>query len=188
MFGPQNLGDAVFLTKQEENKITKSNLSNSTKSIHPKPFIATSMDAKLTSPTKAYSTGDNKKTRSTLSSKELLERRARGYCFHCDDLHHPGKDCKTKLYMMWGEIEEEDPRENHEVFRVLIEMEELLMEECIPGEISLNALAGNHSLSTIRMQGDIKNKSVRILIDSEAVGTYCRVHSSSFSYCCGWKY
>lgn len=77
MFRPQTLGDAVFLPKQEESKTTKSAMNNSTKSIHPNPFTATITDTKPTSPIKTYSTGDSKKTRSTLSSNELLERRAK---------------------------------------------------------------------------------------------------------------
>lgn len=74
--------------------------------------------------------------------------------------------------MMWGEEEDEDPGENHEVSRVLTEMKDLLTEQCTPAEISLNALAGNHSLSTIRMQGNIKNKLVNILIDSGSTHSF----------------
>lgn len=115
---------------------------------------------------------EGRKTKSTLSSKELLDRRARGQCFHCDELYHPGKECKTKLYMMKGELEEEEQKGGKEVTDVLSEMEELLSEECIPAEISINALSGNNSLSTIRMQGKVKNQGVSILIDSGSTHSF----------------
>lgn len=46
--------------------------------------------------------------------------------------------------------------ESQEVDEVLTDMEELLNEECVPGQISLSSLAGNHSLSTIRRYGKVK--------------------------------
>lgn len=110
MFKPQTLYDAVLLAKQEESKTSKPTGSSISKVGYSKVY-AGSTDSKqvvatYTNPVKLSYAGEQKRARSTLSNKELLDRRAKGQCFHCDDLYHPEKDCKMKLYMMLGEIEE----------------------------------------------------------------------------------
>lgn len=120
-------------------KITSSSLIPATTKVPPKD---------------STTTGFPNRTKSTLSSKEILDRRAEGLCFHCDDLYHPGKDCKSKLYAMLGENEEESHSED--LNEVIDEMESLLTLVSSPAEISLNAIAGTKSLSTIHLEGFIK--------------------------------
>ena len=170
MFRPQTLVDAIFLAKQEESKTQKS-VVHTTKYSSPKQYSTTSMapEPKTTS-TKFVAAGKGtkefKKYKSTLSSKEILERRERGQCFHCDDPYHPGQACKAKLYALMGEEGEEEVKD------IVDEMEKLLEEPANPGEISINALSGNQSASTIRLQGSIKGKRVNILIDSGSTHSF----------------
>lgn len=153
MFRPQTLADTIFLAKQEE---AKSKTNNNFPKLFTKPTSTSSYETKVStmSPWTENSkpqTKDFSKTRSTLSSKEILERREKGLCFHCDKAYHPGKECKAKIYAILGESDENLTEESME--DVIKEMEHMLKPEESPGEISLLAMAGTKSLSTVRLQG-----------------------------------
>ncbi|XP_074355691.1 uncharacterized protein LOC141695333 [Apium graveolens] len=109
--------------------------------------------------------------KSTLSSREIIERRERGQCFHCDDKYHPGQECKTRLYAILGE-EDEVVLPDQEINKVLSEMEKVLEADITPAEISLNSLSGIKSFSTIRLQGQLKNKKISILVDSRSTHSF----------------
>ncbi|KAL8091683.1 hypothetical protein AgCh_034082 [Apium graveolens] len=64
------------------------------------------------------------------------------------------------------EVEEEDEGWYEE------KGDEYVIEDDKPGQISLNALAGNNSISTIRLQGLVKGKKVHILIDSGSTHSF----------------
>ncbi|KAL8157506.1 hypothetical protein AgCh_002277 [Apium graveolens] len=101
-----------------------------------------------------------------------MERRAKGQCFHCDELFHPGTDCRSKLYKLFGEeLDETELLLLHEEGR---EGDSLSQEH--PVEISLNALAGSQSTSTIRHQGTVKGRRVHILIDSGSTHSFVDVN------------
>lgn len=174
MFKPQSLTDAVFLAKQEESRSCKSLSASTNKNTTPKISIPYNNSSKpytkssLTTPTAPAT--PFAKTRSTLSSKDILARREKGQCFHCDDPYHPGKDCKSRLYMLLGE--EHTPEEHNELNNELEELEALLIEPETPGEISLNAMAGNNTSSTIRLQGKFKGRILNILIDSGSTHSF----------------
>lgn len=172
MFRPQTLADAIFIAKQEESKNFKPVLSN------PKPLLSRPYTSHDTKPiTSVLPISDNKphskefpKSKSTLSPKDILDRRLKGQCFHCDDLYHPGKPCKSKLYLLIGEEDHhQDPKEDN---TIIDEMEAVLVNPEAPGEISLNALSGSQSPNTISLQGTIKKQSVNILIDSGSTHSF----------------
>lgn len=173
MFRPQILGDAVFLAKQEEAKQIKGNNHSSAKSISVKTSVPNYGESKthiLTyygpkNPAKEY-----KRSNSTLSSKEILECRSKGQCFHYDDPYHPGQECKIKLYALLGE--EVDDKKDPEVELIIADMAEQLYNQETLGEISLNALAGHKSSSTLRLQGVIKGRQVSILLDSGSTHSF----------------
>lgn len=122
------------------------------------------------SPFKPSVNKEASKPKSILSSKEIMERRAKGQCFHCDERYHPGQECKAKLYQLVGE--DEIITEGNEIAEVVDDMAELLQGEEQPGELSINALAWLSNLSTIRMKGTIKTHSVYILIDSGSTHSF----------------
>ncbi|XP_074346381.1 uncharacterized protein LOC141685160 [Apium graveolens] len=177
MFRPQTLSDEVFLAKQEESRHTKGYATGYSKTnvLRNQP---TSSNATRTftfqKPTisSGGKDGYQNKARSILSSKEILERREKGQCFHCDDKYHPGQNCKARLYLLTGEEhelsegwEEEDTNDALSTGR----------EGEDPGEISLNALVGNNSGGTLRFQGIIRGKKVSILIDSGSTHSFVDV-------------
>lgn len=175
MFRPQILSDAVFLAKQEEAKGVKPTYQTGAKGVNitaNAKAIPQPKEAKLFSPTSSkISMGKEYQTkRSTLSNKEILQRRERGQCFHCDENYHPGQECEIKLYAMLGE--EEEVLTNLEVTKVLSEMEQVFEEKAPPAEISLNALCGSQSYNTIRLQGQVKNQKVSILVDSGSTHSF----------------
>lgn len=178
MFRPQTLVDTIFLAKQEETKSGKNtgtfqksyNVANTTgNTTLTKADNKPSFSAPINYSSKALAKPLNR-PKSTLSTKEILERREKGQCFHCDDPYHPGQPCKARLYVLMGEQQEE--QEAQGVAEVVEEMEQLLVHSETPGEISINALSGSKSISTIRLQGVIKGKRVSVLIDSGSTHSF----------------
>lgn len=110
MFRPQIFNNAAFLAKQEETKTPKS-AGISAKTFSTKASTTTVFpigESKSQTSFGPSQVKEFKKGRSTLSSKEILERREKGQCFHCDDPYHPGQSCKAKLYALLGEEQEEE--------------------------------------------------------------------------------
>lgn len=71
---------------------------------------------------------------------------------------------------MLGEAEEFPSEEG--LVEVIQEMEFVLEQTNIPGEISLNAMAGNKSLGTVRLEGFIKKQKINILVDSGSTHSF----------------
>lgn len=162
MFKPQTLADTIFLAKLEESRHSKFTLNsakpyaktayshvseptthNSTKS-YTKAAYSPINEPKSSRPTAFHpktSYKDQSRPRSTLSNKEILERREKGLCFHCDESYHPGRDCKARLYAMIGD--EEMINKEEDMSDIIKEMESMLHNKEKPGKISLNAMAGN---------------------------------------------
>ena len=176
MFRPQTLADIMFLAKHEEAKgykaqmpykpgaATTSNNTTSPSKLEYKPHAAN------VSVSNKFTGKESQRTKSTLSFKEIMERRERGQCFHCDDPYHPGQSYMAKLYTLLGE--EPDKIRGPDIDEVVREMEQLLTAEESPGDISVNALSGNKAIGTIRLQGMIKGKRVSILIDSGSTHSF----------------
>ncbi|KAJ0099989.1 hypothetical protein Patl1_20488 [Pistacia atlantica] len=73
-----------------------------------------------------------------------------GHCFNCDERFHRGHRCKAKFF--------------------LLIMDEIAEEEASPDEhelaaISLHALFGQQSLSTIRLHGNLLGHHVEVLVN-----------------------
>lgn len=176
MFRPQTLADAVFLAKQEEAKSKRGGGGSTQSRSVNRPVNTTIGEVKRptsfghqSSVLKGQSK-ENFRPKSTLTSKEILDRRAKGLCFHCDETYHPGKDCKAELYAMLGDTDE--PIVSEGLTDIIQEMETMLGNEETPAEISLNAMAGHQSFSTVRLQGTIKNCTVSILVDSGSTHSF----------------
>lgn len=174
MFRPQTLTDTVFLAKQEESK-TKKSYHQSGKTFSKFGSMGTTEVKKVQFPTYTStpqkSGYKNAKNKSTLSSKEIMERRSKGLCFHCDESYHPGRECKAKLYSLTGELDE-SKEEEEGIEEVIQEMETMFKDTEILGEISLNAMAGNKSKGIVRLQGTIKKHPVSILVDSGSTHSF----------------
>ena len=112
---------------------------------------------------------------------EIERRREQGLCFKCDERYRPGHRCKKKqlqvLILSEENMEEEKPPdiEIQEVEEVQVGREST---EFIEGQtsqlmsLSLNALAGFNGGRTIKLEGEVKNHSVLVLIDCGATHSF----------------
>lgn len=90
-----------------------------------------------------------------LSWEELKKKRSLGLCFSCDERYTPGHRCKQpQLFIMEGEHDTES--EEDEAARG---------DESIP-EITLHALSGWDSPTTIRLHTRVHNQRLLALVDS----------------------
>lgn len=175
MFRPQTLMDAVFLAKQEDARSSRHYAAIQIKTSQGKTTGGGNSDSKSWTAQKhtvipANKEGFQKQQRSILSSKEILERRERGQCFHCDEKYHPGQNFKAKLYALTGE--EPELGEDLAILPTDHTGSSTVLDTECPGEISLNALVGNNSGGTLRFQGSIRGKKVSILIDSGSTHSF----------------
>ncbi|KAD6454665.1 hypothetical protein E3N88_09371 [Mikania micrantha] len=92
-----------------------------------------------------------------LSHKEIEEKRAKGERFGCSEKYTPAHQCKNKQLFSIELIEEEDviPQDDNEALPPIQEP-----------YISLNAIMGVYSFSTMRVKGSIGTKPLHILIGS----------------------
>ncbi|XP_074346537.1 uncharacterized protein LOC141685327 [Apium graveolens] len=102
-----------------------------------------------------------------LTLAEINERKLKGLCFHCDKKFEPGHDCrKKKIYIMVGD-EGEDCKSDGKDLAVV--WEEDNTQNNAEGEeiakISLHAMTGSVGSCTIKLKGQIKGKTITILVD-----------------------
>jgi len=97
--------------------------------------------------------------------QKLEEKRAKGLCYSNDIKYTKGHKCaEKKLFYIDCEEEEEKEKERSKEEDILWE-QSLDKEEMHP-PISCNALAGITTPQTIKIEGQIKQKKVILLIDS----------------------
>ncbi|KAD7480254.1 hypothetical protein E3N88_03390 [Mikania micrantha] len=90
-------------------------------------------------------------------AKVAEEKRAKGECFWCNEKYSPTHNCKFKhLYILEIHGNDEDEEENNN------ELQEMEMD----AQISIHALSGVSSFSTMRVIGTIGTRQLQILIDS----------------------
>lgn len=100
---------------------------------------------------------------------ETTARREKGLCYHCDEVFAPGHKCKNRqVYMLISEEDECIPEEN-QVKELAVIMqgekgEELhIKDDC---GVSIHALLGTHGVHTIKLQGQVHNSFISLLLDS----------------------
>ncbi|KAD3068970.1 hypothetical protein E3N88_36850 [Mikania micrantha] len=145
-----NFNKGNFVSKDNSGSST---LSNANKlPLHPTPLKALP----------AMSTNSNKtNTGRRLSSREFDEKRAKGECFWCTDKYTPGHNCKGKQLFLFEVIEEGDT----EMFQVSGNSDESV-DASVDPHLSLHAITGIPSYSTMKIVGAIGTKPLQILIDS----------------------
>ncbi|XP_076896345.1 uncharacterized protein LOC143549303 [Bidens hawaiensis] len=92
----------------------------------------------------------------TLTTKEIADKRARGECFGCNEKYSSSHKCKNKQLFSIEVWEGEDTEE----------YSENVSHDDLDPQISLNAIMGVTSYSTMRVTGSIGTKQLHILIDS----------------------
>ncbi|CAA0816707.1 Unknown protein, partial [Striga hermonthica] len=97
-----------------------------------------------------------------LTASEMAARREKGLCYNCDEQFTYGHRCKHRLnFMTMTEEEEVNYLQSTQHTEEVEEMDKI--EEI---QMSLNAIAGEDGLTTMRVFGDIKGHKLHILIDS----------------------
>ncbi|XP_018843425.2 uncharacterized protein LOC109007962 [Juglans regia] len=101
-----------------------------------------------------------------ISESQMQERRKKGLCYFCDEKWQPGHKCsRPKVYVLDGmEIGETSVHTSEK--ELLVEEIHEEPESADIASISLQAMVGSPSTTTMRMVGHIHNKKVVILIDS----------------------
>ena len=105
-----------------------------------------------------------------LTHRDMLEKRAKGLYFTCDDKWSHNHICKNRweLNVIFGPGELDDD----------VEEEEGGAEEETPlamAEISLSTVVGISHPQTMRMKGDINGQEVIVMIDSGATNNFISV-------------
>ncbi|XP_039064690.1 uncharacterized protein LOC120209873 [Hibiscus syriacus] len=94
-------------------------------------------------------------------------RRTHNLCFKCGEKYTPGHQCKVRQLNCMEE--EEDSAKKGMTEEEAGEKEDVENEAL---EISINAITGNVSHTTLRIQGFIKGKPLNILIDSGSTHSF----------------
>ena len=103
-----------------------------------------------------------------LTPQLLEEKRAKWICYNCDIKYTKGHKCAQKK-LFYIDCEEEEEKEEEKEQETSKE-EDILQEQSLDKEemnltISCNALAGITTPQTSKIEGQIKNKMVIVLID-----------------------
>ncbi|KAJ0628009.1 putative nucleotidyltransferase, Ribonuclease H [Helianthus annuus] len=167
MFKPRTLHEAYGLAKTQalnndtlEEKFANGKWSMGSQKANNTKITPPSNAAKLPllpTPNRPVTTASKPgSTQRRLSSKELEQKRAKGECFWCTEKFVPGHKCaRTKGQVFVIEMEEEEETEA-----------EVVQDEEKEHHISIHALTGMPSYSTMRVQGSMGNRQLHILIDS----------------------
>ncbi|XP_012844847.1 PREDICTED: uncharacterized protein LOC105964883, partial [Erythranthe guttata] len=99
-----------------------------------------------------------------LSTAEWEERKKKGLCFNCDEKFTYGHKCK-KLFMFLGEELQEESSGSET-------MREDREEELELYKISVYALAGQVSPTTIKLVGMVNRQPISILVDTGSTHTF----------------
>ncbi|XP_061361978.1 uncharacterized protein LOC133305749 [Gastrolobium bilobum] len=161
---PESLEDAISLAKVVEDKLTDrapsrfgpyrnftSNNSSNQPGLLPTPangIVPYTPPSKTNIPIKR------------LSSAEMAEKREKGLCYYCEEKFHRNHKCKGQMFLLLIQDEDEDEIE----VELEVTNEKIGGDDEIPG-ISLHAMAGQYSSSTLRLKGLINKKPVQVLVD-----------------------
>ncbi|KAF5783699.1 putative nucleotidyltransferase, Ribonuclease H [Helianthus annuus] len=143
-------------SKSSNNKITPP--TNAAKL----PLLPTPNNNRTT--TGSYKPSNNQRR---LSSKELEQKRAKGECFWCTEKFVPGHKCATPRKQIYI-IEADDEGDQAETEA------ESDKEEEEDHQISIHALTGMPSYSTMRVNGSMGTRQLYILIDSGSTHNFLK--------------
>ncbi|XP_035543565.1 uncharacterized protein LOC118347658 [Juglans regia] len=105
-----------------------------------------------------------------VSSIQMNEKRKKGLCYHCDEKWNPQHTCKNpRIYLM--QVDEDLPEAEKEPVVVEITEDEIVgvAETSVEApEISLAAITGTPTMSTMCLLGTLMGEPVVILVDSRS--------------------
>lgn len=151
IFKPKTLTEIINLARLRDDQIQKERRWNPIRNAN----ANSSGNQRQTLPPPTPTTEKQSLAPRKLTWEELKRKRSLGLCFSCDERYSPGHKCKQpQLFIMEGaDDDDDDDSENDEE------------EEPTP-EITLHALTGWDSPTTIRLHASIKQQSLLALVDS----------------------
>ncbi|KAK6139155.1 hypothetical protein DH2020_027104 [Rehmannia glutinosa] len=166
MFEPTTLQETIDLGKkqiQTLEAITRK-MKTPARSFTPSYTNFKKPEPLLPNPGKAQTNPVTKPPIKLLTASEMAARREKGLCYNCDEPFSFGHRCKQRInYMIMTEDEEltylhTSQGSNDSLNPPLDQMEEIQM--------SLNAIAGEDGITTMRLFGESGEHKLHILIDS----------------------
>lgn len=112
-----------------------------------------------------------------LTESQLIDKRARGICYRCDEKWHRGHKCKAQVNVILIEDDEEETADDQKGEQEAEEGNQSApnldsYEVEAPIEVSLNSVAGLSSPKTMKLKGRIKEQPVVTLIDPGATHNF----------------
>ena len=164
---PKNLPEAYLLARIQEEAVSVGQSSNYR---HNKPTYSYNTTKTTDSGLKAITNGSVSSSvlptpalkpkplaSRRLSPKEIEEKRMKGECFGCSEKYSPTHVCKNKQIFSIEIVNDEQEIEEPELIGI---------PDLTQPKISLNAIMGVPSFSTMRVRGAIGTKVLQVLVDS----------------------
>jgi len=166
---PMSIPQAVALAKLQEEKI-QDRLRHSCTSYTPSGLLPSPPP-----PTTVPSTVKR------LSAEELVVRRDKGLCYHCDEKWILSHRCRPRLHLLIADDDDDDCTNLPPTNPHLHNDDHGDPLESLQGpQISLNALAGMLTQETICLYGTIAHHQVIILVDGGNTHNFIQTRLASF--------
>ncbi|XP_021974785.1 uncharacterized protein LOC110869888 [Helianthus annuus] len=181
MFDPKTMKEAYMLAKKQ--KVANDRVKNQYKTpfnskptpstfvANPKPLSSLKPPVNTSHlPLLPNPPANQKFNTKRLTSKEIETKRAKGECFWCNDKFTPAHKCPNKqLYVLevWsGEDDNQQENEEGEPLVDIMGQDSVIDTTLSDPLISIHALTGIPSFSTMQVVGNLGTKPLQILIDS----------------------
>lgn len=174
MFAPKTLSHAIFPSRMQETLLDTAAKKRSTNRPPPIQVSSYNTNKSFSSPVtipRLFSKGNNPSIYNNTPQFPLIKRltfaemkatREKGLYYNCDEVYLEGHKCiKQQLYMIGAEDKDSSFLEETSPVNLFIRQD---VDEEV--EISVLAMSGNVSYSTIKIQGEAKMTSLSILIDN----------------------
>ncbi|XP_061340529.1 uncharacterized protein LOC133287007 [Gastrolobium bilobum] len=186
---PASLEQAIDLAKIVEDKL---NDKSTGRTYYNRAYTGPSnpsqpglLPTPLAPPKLAITGSGNNKTNipiKRLTAAEMMERREKGLCYYCNEKFNRTHVCKSKMFIMLVQDEDNEAPDKNGGDELIMDMSTEKMEGEIQSmpEINLHAMAGQHSTSTLRIQGRIGNTHVQILVDGGSTHNFIQARLVKF--------
>ena len=100
-----------------------------------------------------------------LTAEELVVRRDKGLCYHCDDKWIVGHRCRSRLHLLIADEDDKDIVPPHQATSIAPDSPHPPQATLDVPQISLNSLSGMPASETFRIHGTIARHQVIILVN-----------------------
>ncbi|KAJ0927423.1 putative nucleotidyltransferase, Ribonuclease H [Helianthus annuus] len=184
---PVTLADAMDLAQMHENRIQLERGVGRTYLGSSKPILPTPKTTPLSTPPPLTTSllpsskpSSNSVGFKRLSPTEIAQKRALGLCFRCDEKYSSDHRCKAAPQLLFFDDDpppDPDPTPlSDSQFAEQLQLSEVQTHSAI----SYNALAGGCNSSTLRFTGNVKGKSVQVLLDGGSTHSFVQTRIAAY--------